>query len=287
MADNSEQSWTVLALINWTREHFQRSGLDEPRLAAEMLLSHVLECERIELYARFNHEPDDQQKTAFRELVKRAADHEPVAYLVGWKEFYSLRLAVNPDVLVPRCETEILVTEALTHLKNTGSSRVWDVCTGSGCVAVAIASQAGEATVLATDISPEAIAVAEKNIATLGLADRVTCKQADLLNIKNAGEFDVITANPPYVAEGEPVADEVRHEPHIALYADDNGLKCIDAIVGSAPDHLRSGGALIMEFGYRQGDIVRQLIEDSPDFGRPRIIQDHQAIQRVVVALRK
>jgi release factor glutamine methyltransferase len=159
---------------------------------------------------------------AFRQMVKRAAAREPVAYLVGSKEFYSLRFKVTPDVLVPRAETEILVSEAIGHLRCLGRpGRVWDICTGSGCVAVAVAVQAPDAQVLATDVSTAAVAIAAENAAAHGLGERVRCRTADLLTLPEDcadwRDSDVITANPPYVADGEPVAEEVKREPAVAL----------------------------------------------------------------------
>jgi len=162
----TDQSWTVLRLISWTKDYFAKGGIEDARLAAEVLLAHVLECKRIDLYARFEHEPGPDQLAAYRELVARAGKHEPAAYLVGHKEFYSLEFKVTPDVLIPRPETEMLVSEAIAHVKQLSRpGRVWDVCTGSGCVAVAIATQVKDAEVLATDISPTAIEVAAENVA--------------------------------------------------------------------------------------------------------------------------
>ncbi|MCY2932029.1 MAG: peptide chain release factor N(5)-glutamine methyltransferase, partial [Planctomycetota bacterium] len=176
----ANEVWTVLKLLGWMKEHFSARKVDSPRLAAEVLLAHVLGCPRIELYARHDKEPTEQQRATLRELVKRAADHVPVAYLVGRKEFYSLSFKVTPDVLIPRPETEGVVAEALAILERLDRpGRVWDVCTGSGCVAVAIANQALEVTVLATDVSEGALAVAAENAQALDAGDRVLVARAD------------------------------------------------------------------------------------------------------------
>ena len=165
MGSENTGSWTVLKLLNWTTEHFTRNQLDSSRLCAEILLAHVLRCQRIELYTRFDYSPTPEELASYRDLVKRAAGHEPVAYLVGQKEFYSLKFKVNSDVLVPRPETEILVAEAAGHLKTLGRPGLaWDICTGSGCVAVTLASQVKDAHVLATDISPQAVAVTAESV---------------------------------------------------------------------------------------------------------------------------
>ncbi len=291
MTDESSQAWTVLRLLEWTREHLRNHEVDSPRLAAEILLAHCLHCARIELYTRFDHCPSDQQLTDYRQLVKRAADHEPIAYLVGEKEFYSLRFKVTPDVLVPRPETELLVAAAVEHLRTLKRpGAVWDVCTGSGCVGIAIASQVEGTWVLATDISARAITVAQQNVKVHNLTDRVVCCVADLLNLPrlpgDRNEFDVITANPPYVGEGDEVAQEVTHEPPIALYAAANGLEFVDRIVRTSPHFLVTGGILAIEFGYGHGDAVRDSIVAEGHFEEPRILKDHQGIERAAVAKR-
>ncbi len=292
MADAARETWTVLKLLNWTKEYLARAKVEEVRVAAEVLLAHALGCRRIDLYARFDYEPAPEQLAGFRGLVKRAADLEPVAYLVGHKEFYSLDFRVTPDVLVPRPETESLVTEAIGHLERLGrAGRVWDVCTGSGCVAVAIASQRPDAAVLATDVSAPAVEVAAANADAHGLAERVRCRVADLLTLPDdcadLAPFDVITANPPYVADGDPIGPTVDREPHVALYAGATGLDVIRPLIAGAGVHLAPGGAFIMEFGLGQADAVRDLIVATDPFTEPRILRDPQNIERTVVAERK
>ena len=282
------EPWTVLRLLNWTKEHFVKAGVDEPRLAAEVLLACALRCPRIMLYARFEYEPNAEELAAFRERVKRAAGHEPVAYLVGEKEFYSLAFTVTPAVLIPRGETELLVDEAVKHLRSLGRpGRVWDAFTGSGCVAVAVAVQAKDATVLATDVSPEAVAVAAGNAKRHKVDSRVRCEVVDRLDWPEPGEFDVLTANPPYVALGAPVGQGVRHEPASALYAGADGMDFIAPLVRDAPKRLAPGGALVLEFGYDQADRVRDLIVAGGAFAEPRILRDHQGIERAAAAVRK
>ena len=292
MATDEPQTWTVLRLLEWTKDYFTRSEIDSPRIAAEVLLSHVLNCQRIELYARYNQQPDDAQRQAFRALVKRAAAGEPVAYLVGSKEFYSLAFEVNANVLIPRPETEQLVERTLAHLKALGrGGAVWDVCTGSGCIAVAVAHQAPGANVLATDLSAEALAVAERNAAAHDLADRITFARADLLDRAEAGAelapFDVIVSNPPYVAEGDPVCPSIAHEPRMALYAGQTGMDCLAPLIESAGEHLGPDGRLIVEFGFAHADPVRDAILATGQFDEPHIYKDLQGIARVAEARRR
>ncbi len=290
MAETQTGPWTVLRLLDWTKGHFQQKDVHDPRLGAEVLLAHVLGCERIELYTRFDYEPTPDQLTAFRELVKRAANHEPVAYLTGKKEFYSLPMIVTAEVLIPRPETEILVEQALKHLPCDGEPTAWDACTGSGCVAMAIAVNAPSAKVLATDISPEAVAVARQNADALDLSARVRCMEADMAILPEAAAdwapFDVITANPPYVAKGDWIAPSVAHEPDLALYADDEGLAMLRRLFAEAAESVKPGGVLISEFSFNQGAAVREIIEALPAWDDATFLMDHQGLERTVIARR-
>jgi release factor glutamine methyltransferase len=284
--------WTVLKLLNWTRDYFTAAHLDEPRLAAEILLAHVLKCPRVQLYTRFDYQPDSEQLAAFRELVRRARAFEPVAYLVGQKEFYSLRFKVTPDVLVPRAETEILVSEAVAHLrKHAGATTMWDVCTGSGCVGIAVAKHVPEVTVLGTDISPQAVAVAAENAAAHRLETRVRFRVADLLALpedcRQLVPFGVITGNPPYVADHQMISQTVRHEPPVAVHGGADGLDFLRRLVTDAPAMLAPGGALILEFGFTQADAIGELLAATGAFEQPRIIRDYQGIERSLVAIRR
>ena len=293
MSDPTAQTWTVLALLNWTKGYLAKADVGAPRLAAEVLLAHVLDCSRIDLYARYDYPPSPEELEAYRDLVRRAAAHEPVAYLVGHKEFYSLPFRVTPDVLIPRPETELLVAEAVAHLRARPDARwVWDACTGCGCVAVAVAANVIEADVLATDVSAPAVALTRENADANDVGPRVRTAVADLL-ARPAGvpdlpeRFDVITGNPPYVADDAEVGEEVRFEPALALRAGPDGLDRLRPLIAAAPEQLAPGGALILEFGYDQADAVRDLICGTGRFAEPRILRDQAAIERAAVAVRK
>jgi len=291
MAEPAEKDWTVLNLLKWTAGYLEQSGVESPRLAGEVLLAHVLHLQRIDLYTRFEYRPSGEELKCYRSLVKRASQREPVAYLVGEKEFYSLNFKVTPDVLIPRGETELLVTEAIEHLRTrSGPSAMWDVCTGSGCVAIAVASQIPTVTVMASDVSGEALSVARENARTHGLSERITFHEADLLSLPpemKETTFDVITANPPYVAAGDEVSPEVAYEPQEALMGGPDGLDFIRPIIAGAPELLNPGAVLILEFGRGQADIIRELITATGKFAEPRILRDHQRIERVAVCKRK
>jgi release factor glutamine methyltransferase len=285
------EQWTVGRLLDWTGQYFARASLGEPRLAAEVLLAHVLGCGRVQLYARFDQAVADEHRGTYRQLVRRAAAGEPIAYLTGEKEFYSLAIAVTPEVMVPRPETELLVDAALAAAREAGGpARLWDVCTGSGCVAVAAATYAEQLAVLATDVSPQAVDVARANVRRHGLEGRVLVARADLLALPQAARemapFDAITANPPYVADEEMAAlpPEVTREPPLALRAGPTGLEFIAPIIRDAPRHLRGGGTLAVEVGAGQAEAVYEILDRAGRYRNVGFLKDAAGIERTAVA---
>jgi len=295
-------NWTVLRLINWTKDYFARSGIDEPRLAAEILLGHVLACPRVVLYTQFDRVVAAEHLSAFRGLIRQAADGEPIAYLIGRKDFYSLAIKVTPDVLIPRPETELLVDAVLDYARSRSDEpldlaqdrplSLWDVCTGSGCVAVAAAKQCPTLTVLATDISEAALAVARENVKRNDLGERVHIEQADLLTWpqtprpRHPNQFDIITSNPPYVtdAEMEQLPEPVKREPDTALRAGPDGLEFITRIIKDAPDNLKPNGLLAVEIGYKQAERVYDLLNEAGRYEDIRFRKDPAGIERVALA---
>ncbi len=197
------ERWTVGRLLTWTTDYLKRRGAESPRLDAEVLLAQVLGWERVQLYTHFEDEVADTPRAAFRDLVRRRAEGMPVAYLVGRKEFYSLTLQVSPAVLIPRPDSEFVVVEFLARTRGIATLRAVDVGTGSGCLALACAQHHKASPVPRHRHSPEALAVAERNAESLGLADRVEFRQGDLLDpVSGEGPFDVILSNPPYIPTG-------------------------------------------------------------------------------------
>ena len=286
------EQWTVRRLLTWTRDYLTRADVEESRLAAEVLLGHVLDCERLALYTRFDEIVGDEGRASFRRLILRAAEGEPVAYLTGEKEFYSLAMTVTADVLVPRPETELLVDAALDVARGAGGPvRMWDACTGGGCVAVAAAKFADALAVLATDISPAAVQVARGNVERHGLVGRVHVAEADLLDLPDSAAemapFDVITANPPYVsdAEMEQLPAGVKCEPEMALRAGPDGLDFIRRIIAAAPEHLKIGGTLAVEIGATQAEAVYEILNGSGRYERIRLLRDAAGLERVALAL--
>jgi len=286
------KTWSISRLLDWTSNFFLKKGLHAPRLSAELLLAKVAGWDRIDLYTRFDHILSPEQLDRFRNFVKRAASGYPVSYILGEKEFYSINFAVNPHVLIPRPESELLVDAAVDYLRYLDvPGCVWDVCTGCGCVAAAIALNAPVSRVLATDISREAVEVASTNIEALGLGNFVTVCCSDLLDVppewNGKRVFDCITANPPYVASDEPLGFSVDNEPAIALQGGNDGLDLIRPLVAGAAGLLKSGGLFCIEFGLGQADAVQELFDKSDQFEIPDILNDIQDLPRTVVARRK
>jgi len=287
--------WTVQKLLNWTTEYFTEKHLDSPRLSAELLLSHVLDMKRIELYTQFDNPVAKLQLDKLHELVKRAAKNEPIQYLVGKTEFYSIQLEVAPGCLIPRPETELLVQRSIELLRTrTGPQLVCDLCTGCGCIAVAIAKNFPAARIIATDISDNALRIAAKNIENHRLKDRIQLLCGDLfdpvLPQMDTAKFDLVCCNPPYVShtEFEQLDPNVRlYEPELALLAGTDGLDVYRRIAESVHRFLKDNAALILEIGYAQGPAVTQLLEQTALFDQIKIEKDMNNNDRVVTAIRK
>lgn len=240
-----------------------------PRLDAELLLAHVLAWPRARLLAEYRHRPDAAQVSAFEQLIARRRAGEPVAYLVGHKEFYGLELTVTPATLIPRPETELLVELALAEAQRISAQRpahctvadtltIADIGTGSGAIAIALATHLPAALIYAVDLSPAALAVAAENVARYGLIARVHLLQGDLLSPLPT-PVDMIVSNPPYtiLADVEP---HVRaYEPHLALDGGPHGLAVYQRLLAAAPAALRSGGTILLEIGAWQGTSVVAL----------------------------
>lgn len=286
--ESLKRVWTVLDLLRWTTDHFASRGIDTPRLDAEVLLAYALECDRLRLYLEYEKPVEEPERARFRELVQRRADERiPVALLTGTREFWSLSFEVTPDVLVPRPETETLVTAALERLPDAEAElRVLDVGTGSGAVALALASERPKARVVATDLSAAALAVAGRNAERLGLADRVAFAEGDLFEPLAGERFDLVISNPPYIGRGEAesLAPELRHEPESALYAGADGLEVLRRLVAEASDHLEAGGVLALEIDPRQAPALLQLCTDA-GLRDVRVHRDLAGRERAVSAL--
>jgi len=279
----ANETWTVRRLLEWTEDFLRKRGVESPRLEAQILLAHALGCSKIDLYVRHEEEAPESKRTAFREMIRKRADGMPVAYLVGYREFYSLQFAVTPDVLIPRPETETLVMEALRRIQSMVAPRVLDIGTGSGCVAISLAKQHKTAQLTAVDLSSAAIAVAAANADRHGVRSRVTFAEGDLFAPVSGQTFDLVVSNPPYIAHDEfPALDAgVRDfEPRSALDGGPDGLDYYRRIAAEVPAHLNPGGCVVVEIGPTQETAVRDLfaarLEPSQTYkdaaGRPRVV---------------
>jgi release factor glutamine methyltransferase len=284
----TDEPWTVRRVLEWTTSHLKKHGSDTPRLDAEILLSHARGCQRIQLYTQFNEPLNDEVRGMMRELVQRRIKAEPVAYLVGVREFFSLSFRVTRDVLIPRPDTETLVMNVLDRIKGLAAPQVLDLCTGSGCVAVAVAKNAKAAKVTATDISPAAIAIAHENVARHDLADRVEILESDLFTkIPQGATFDVIAGNPPYIptAEIDLLEAEVsQHEPRLALDGGADGLSLLRRIIQSAPQYAAPQGMLLLEFTPEQADSLKTMLIEHGGYDEITICKDLAHRPRVLRA---
>ncbi len=282
--------WTILSILEWTRGYFRKHDIENPRLDAEILLAHSLGLQRIDLYLRYDQPLDADELAAYRQIVKRRAAREPVAYILGRKEFWGLDLAVSPQVLTPRPDTERLVASALAFLESMADQkvlRVLDLGTGTGCIALALAHSFPPAQVIATDISPPALVVARGNIARHGLEDRIHLVAGPGLEMfaRACARFDLIVSNPPYIptAEIERLEPEVRnYEPRGALDGGSDGLAAYRRIIPAAVGLLRTGGQLMVEIGWNQREAVTQLARQAGHYRDIQCDADYGGHDRVI-----
>ncbi|MEM7317099.1 MAG: peptide chain release factor N(5)-glutamine methyltransferase [Planctomycetota bacterium] len=285
------EEWTILRLLKWTESYLTESGSDSPRLDAEILLATAKECDRIQLYTSFDEVATDEVRTAYRELVRRRAEGAPVAYLVGHREFFSRRFRVNENVLIPRPETEFVVTQLCDCVADRQQQvSIVDVGTGSGILAITAALELPNAKVTAIDISDGALEVARQNAEDHGVLDRIDFVEGDLLDsISTDTKFDFVLSNPPYVSESEfeELDTQVKdHEPKLALVAGEFGTSVIERLIPQAADRLVTGGRLMMEISPMIEERVHGLIQSHGGFETPSTTKDLAQLARVVTATR-
>ena len=279
----ADELWTILKVLQWTHKRFAERGLGTPRLDAEVLLANLLGRDRVALYTHFDQPLADGELAAYRALIKRRLAGEPVAYLVGKQEFWSLSFAVDPRVLIPRPETEGLVEAVLKLVEGRPAPSVADIGTGSGAIAVALAQERPDARLVAVDSSADALAVARQNALTHGSV--IEFFVGDLLGpLAGRGPFDVIVSNPPYVAEGDfsSLPAEVKREPRGALLAGVDGLDAIRRLVAGARAHLADAGVLALEVGAGQAQTVMELLREA-GYRAIEVQNDLAGIARVVI----
>ncbi|HLY92554.1 MAG TPA: peptide chain release factor N(5)-glutamine methyltransferase [Candidatus Angelobacter sp.] len=270
----------VLAAI----ELLTANSVGSPRLNAETLMMFTLSCDRAYLYAHPERELTADEDSRFAGYIAERATGKPAQYITGHQEFWGLDLLVSPAVLIPRPETEHIIETVLELAKGQQNFKIIDVGTGSGCIAIALASELASAEIHATDISAEALEIARANAARLGFSEQIHFHRADLLQRLPAQQFDFVVSNPPYVSEAEPekTQREVREfEPKVAVFGGETGMEIYQRLIPQAHEALRNSGWLVMEIGYSIEEPVRRLL---PAWSEVRTVNDLQGIPRVIAA---
>jgi len=309
MKEASQPAWTIVELLRWTTDYLRDKGVLEPRASAEVLLAHVLNLSRLDLYLRYDQPLSPEELARFKSLVVRRRQGEPVAYLTGHKEFWSLDFQVRSGVLIPRPETEILVASALEAARTTiglelegqepqkfarqKKTVLWglEIGVGSGAVVVALARELPQMAWLALDLSETSLTVARDNARRHGVADRLRFVRSDLLSGLNPGpRFALLVANLPYVprAQWEQLPREIRDfEPQQALSGGEDGLSLIRPLTQEAHRYLRPGGCLALEVGEGQAGEVLELLRQTGAYQGLETLADYQGIQRVLRGMRR
>jgi len=288
----TEPEWNIIKLLQWTTTYFKSNGIDSPRATAEILLAHTLGLKRIDLYLRHDQPLNRIELDLFKSLIKKRTDREPVAYIVGGKEFWSIELEVSRDVLIPRPETECLVEEALSVLKKKytcNPKRILDMGTGSGAVILAIASQKPGHLYFASDISIKAAGIAAKNAKRLSYDNEISffCGNWFLPLREKDNFFDIIISNPPYIRTNDigNLQPEInRFEPIEALDGGEDGLEHIRHIIEHAHQFLNNEGYLLLEIGHDQKDPVEKIINQTGNYKLVCFRKDYSGFDRVVCA---
>jgi len=287
-------NWTIIALLQRTTRYFEEQDIDSPRLDAELLLAFALGITRIDLYLRHDQPLNPEELDRFRALVKRRRAREPVAYITGTRAFWDLELTVNPEVLIPRPETECLVEAALSFLETypgPPGRRVLDLGTGSGAIALSLAHSCPEDAVVAVDRSCRALSVARNNGRRLNLQDRVAWVAGDWGEMfqTHRAPFDLIVANPPYIPSGQIDAlqpEIARYEPRMALDGGRDGLDCLRGIIRQAPALLKRCGALMLEIGHDQYPAGKLLADAGHAYRDVACRRDYAGLDRVAWMVR-
>jgi len=285
----------ILDLIRWADEFFRGKGLATPRLDAEVLLAETLGMDRVGLYTHFDQPLQTEELARFKKLIRRRLQHEPVAYIIGQREFWSLTFKVTPDVLIPRPETEILVAEALKVFSGPEQTernfRILEIGTGSGAISVALAKELPAALLVATDLSEKALSIAQENALRHGVHQRIHFLQGDLFHpLAEGSAFELIITNPPYIAHDDfpSLPPEVRDfEPRVALDGGKDGLTFFRKVLPRVGEFLRPEGWFLAEIGAGQEQKIRQIAQENREFISCDFVPDLSGIKRVFKARKK
>jgi release factor glutamine methyltransferase len=281
---------TVFEILNWSTDFLRDHRIENPRLNAELILAHSLHLNREKVYIHLQHPLDEKEKEELERLIRRRISGEPLQYILGNQEFWSIDFKVDPRVLIPRPETELLVEQAFLILSETYFQRrpyVLEIGTGSGALAISLAKEVKDIVLLASDISRDALILAKENAKSAGVLDQIEFVNGDLFGpVRLFSEtFDLILSNPPYITRSEikKLAKEVKdYEPIVALDGGEDGLNFYRRISSQAHSYLRKGGWLLLEVGQGQGRKVTEMFEQGGHFNAPKLIKDFSGIERVV-----
>ena len=290
VANQADTKWTIIKLLRWAAPYLESREIDSPRATGEILLAHALQCERIDLYLNYDQPLNDDELQTFKSLIQRRIRREPVAYILGLKEFWSLDFEVTRDVLIPRPETECLVEAALAMVSRTTLSQSWrilDLGTGSGAVIIALASEQPRHRYYALDRSIQAVRVAHRNARRHNLGEMIRFFAADWLSALNSkmSAFDMIVSNPPYIPSAvlKGLQPEIHdYEPLTALDGNDDGLECYNRILGAAHRFLTPGGVILLEIGHDQREDVRRIAADCGHYHNFGSRKDYAGHDRIV-----
>lgn len=283
--------WTIMKILNWTKQYFESKGVESPRLDAEVLLCAVLKCERITLYVDFERPLSEEELALFHEYVKRRGNFEPLAYILGEKAFMRNNFKVTQATLVPRPETELLVEsliKAAPFLRPEGDVKILDIGTGSGAIVVSLLDYLPQAKGVGADISTDALLVAKENAEKIGVSERIGFLHSDVFSrIPIDKKFDIIVSNPPYIPAADIVAldKDVQQEPHGALDGGVDGLDFYRRITAEAMEHLAEEGLLAFEIGIHQAEAVQEMCL-AAGFAKTAVRQDYAGIDRMVFAIK-
>ena len=283
--------WTIMKILNWTKQYFEAKGVENPRLDAEVLLCAVLKCQRITLYVDFERPLSEEELATYREYVRRRGNFEPLAYILGERAFMRNTFKVNKATLVPRPETELLV-ESLVRiaplLKREGDVKILDIGTGSGAIIVSLLDYLPNAKGVGVDISVDALIVAKENSEKIGVTGRIGFVRSDVFSkLPLEKKFDIIVSNPPYIPAGDIAGldKDVQQEPRGALDGGADGLDFYRRITAEAMDHMAEEGVLAFEIGISQAAAVQQLCLDA-GFVTTAVRKDYAGIERMVFAVK-
>lgn len=282
--------WTIMKILNWTKQYFTDKGVENPRLDAEILLCAVLKCERINLYIDFERPLDESELAQFKQMVIRRAQGEPLAYILGEKAFMRNMFKVNKYTLVPRPETELLVEHIVKICEQVNKeAKILDIGTGSGAIIVSLLDYLPLAKGAGVDISVGTLKVAKENAVNIGVSDRVAFLHSDLFTaVPENKKFDIIVSNPPYIPAKDilTLAKDVQNEPHSALDGGEDGLDFYRSITRQAPLYMAEDGMLAFEIGIGQSEAVAALCREN-GFGAVAVGKDYAGIDRMVFAAKE